>query len=322
MKVKKLALCLAALLGATTLAACTDDDKRITFNNYWQYDALSGGATVNETLTYAVTFEEGAGIDSLGYELSYGEGEYVATLKNGADPTLYTYETTLTIPVTFGFDGKSETFTDKITTTLSFMDAGNALRPISSKKTVVSHTPASSKPSSLEGSYGAYDYVIETTYNSTEGKGYSVITNNTREDKPSQTTPKFNYTSGDYSYLDNEQILLALRAVSSTTTSGTVKVYNPFLENTQRVKFSFQEKTGGDFTHTLNGAALTNKSISYRPVTLVLDEKNPGATQTAWIATADSPDKNTNRNVMLYLETPLSYSIGTLKYTLRSVQNV
>ena len=70
-----------------------------------------------------------------------------------------------------------------------------------------------------------------------------------------------------------------------------------------------------------NGSEEKVKStITYRPVSMVLDEKNPGATQTAWIAKKPetSSNSNVNRNVLLRLETPLSYGLGSLVYTLNS----
>ncbi len=320
MKAKKFTLLLAALIGASALAACTDDDKKVDFNNYWQYSSLAGGEKVNETLVYGVTFTEGAGLKSLGYTLSYGEGSYTSVLKNGDDPTQYTYTTKLTVPVTYTLGDATECFEDTITTSVSFMDAGNGLRPLSSTKTVVSHSPASSAGNELEACYAAYNYTVVTTYTEA-GKASSTITSGS-ENGESITTPDFKYGKGDYSYLDNEQILLALRAVSTSTTSGKVETYNPFLQAKQRVSFTFESKTSGEFAHTVNGNALASKNIAYRAVNLVLDAKNPGATQTAWIAaTADDPDKNTHRNALLYLETPVSYSIGTFKYTLKSAQN-
>ncbi len=316
-------LLLAALLSATTFAACTDSDKKMDFKNYWKLSSITEGEKVDETLVYGVTFEEGTGLQSLGYTLFYGEGSYTTVLKNGDDPTQYTYTTELTIPVTYTLGDATETFEDKVTTNVSFLDAGNALRPISSTKRVISHTPASSlsSPTELNGCYTSYDYTVVTTYTE-EGKGSSTITGG-GENGESVTTPSFKYGKGDYSYLDNEQLLLALRAVGADVSSGTVETYNPFLEKTQKVKLAFDTKTSGEFTHTVNGEALASKNIAYRQATIVLDSKTPGATQTAWIAsTMDDSNKNTHRNVMLYLETPLSYSMGTLKYTLQSMQKI
>ncbi len=319
MKAKKITLFLAALLGATSLAACTDSDKKIDFNNYWQYNSLTTGEAVNETLTYKVAFEKSAGVDSTGYALSYGEGRYVTTLETAANRTSYIYKTTLEIPVTYEYAGESKTFDDKITTEVTFLNAGNGLRPLSSTKTVVCHTPTSSAEGSLDSCFNAYDYTVVNAYG--EGDNATGNATVTYNDTEKTQTSSFTFGKSDYSYIDNEQLLLALRAVPTTTSTGKIEFYNPFLETSQRVSFSFAEASASEFLHTVNGEPLSSKEISYRSVSLTLDSKNPGSTQTAWIATTETTDKNAHRNVMLYLETPLSYSLGTLKYTLVSVQN-
>ncbi len=315
MKAKKLALLMAGILSVASLAACGDKDKKILWGAYWEYDSIAGGEMVNETLTYAVTFEKGAGEASLPYTLSYGEGSYVTHLKKNADRVNYTYTTELTMPVSYEYGGEKESFEDKITTTLSF--DGKTLRPLSSTKTVVSHTPSNAKASALSDCYVAHGYTVTTEYKA-EGKAVGTVLYTQSQEKESA---EFTYGKGHYSYLDNEALLLGLRAVPAETLSGSVDTYNPFLKYTQRVKFSFEDTTGGEFFHTVNGNPLSSKDISYRSVSLTLTGKNPGATQTAWIATTEAPDKNTHRNVLLYLETPLSYSLGILKYTLKSVQN-
>ncbi len=316
MKAKKLTLLLAGLLSVTALSACTDSDKRVDWNNYWKYDSLAPGEAVDETLTYEVTFKEETGLDGLLYALTYGVGSYVTTLKTATDTTQYTYTSELTMPVSYEYEGEKAEFTDKVSSTITFKDAGNGLRPVSSSKTVVSHTPANIRPSKLEDCYSAFEYTITTNYTE-DGKGSAVVNEKDAEGDP--IAKDFTYGNGDYSYLDNEQLLLALRAVPANTSSGTVESYNPFLKTMQRVNFNFDAKTGGEFSHTVNGNALASKDISYRPVRIQLNAKNPGATQTAWIAATETPGKNVHRNVMLYLETPLFYSIGTFQYTLTSM---
>ncbi len=314
MKLKKTALLLAATLCATTLAAC-GEDKKIVFYDYWKNHSESSNP-VDETLTYSVSFEKGAGLDNVNYELSYENGIYTAHLKTDGEGYLYT--TKLNLSVTYTYGEKSETFQDSVETEVRFKSAINApLTPTSSKKTVVSHTPASGNVSNFENSYVAYDYTIETVYGETPT---STVTYRETEDiAASFFSSTFTTDSEEYSYLDNEQILLALRAVQSSTTSGTVISYNPFLKATQQVNFSFQTAENDTFTYTLNGEEKTD-TISCRNVNLVLDEINPGATQTAKIAVVTNNTNNQHRNIMLSLETPLSYSFGSLVYKLKTIE--
>lgn len=321
MKLKKIALVLATVLSFSTLAACAGDNK-IVFYDYWKANSEAKGEKVNEVLEYEVTFTKSLGLDNLNYTLTYGTGKYVTTLQSVDNTDEYVYKTHLEMPVQYEYNGeKSEAFVDTVDTEVRFYSAlKDALKPISSTKTVLSHTPVGSQTSSLADSYVVYQYSITTSYDA-EGNGSSqIIYQKTEDMEAKEDTPStFSILSDKYNYLDNEQILLALRAVQSSTSSGAVACYNPFLKKLQTVSFSFNAAENGAFSHTLNGNALENTTISFRKGTLVLSETNPGATQTVKIATVSSSASNVNRNVMLSLETPLSYSMGTLVYTLKSV---
>ena len=118
-------------------------------------------------------------------------------------------------------------------------------------------------------------------------------------------------------YLDNEQLIFALRAMAAKTSSAKLQVYSPFAEAVQKVGITFNAEESAEFTFLKNGTEET-KALTYRPASIVLDEKNPGATQTAWVAKTTDSTKNEYRNVVLKLETPLSYGLGSLIYTLKS----
>lgn len=325
MKAKKIVLALAALTAFCSFAACTNTDKKILFNDYWEKNSMAHG-TIDETLVYKVTHEKGSGLDVIGYSLNYGEGTYVTNLKSQGDG--YVYTTALTIPVTYQYgDDKAQSLIDTVTSEVVFARSGNALRPVSSKKSVVSHTPNSGAGISSATCYSYYDFSIETSY-PTQGDATSTVTykqyeidEETKEKvevDPIVESSTFAFSDDDYSCLDNEQLLVALRAISTSTTTGSFKAYSPFVKAMQKIDFSFQTETSAEFTYILNGqTAKTN--ISYRPVTFVIDDTNPGATQTAWIASATNPQNNTHRNVMLKLVTPLSYSLGNLVYELVSI---
>lgn len=313
---KKIVLALAAVLAVSSFAACTTTDQKLIFNDYWEQNSLAPSSSLEETLEYKVSFEKGSGLDAVGYSLSYGEGTYVTTLKSQGQG--YVYTTSLTIPVTYQYEGdESATKTDSVQTEVVFQRSSNALRPVSSKKSVVSHTPINSGAFSTESCFSPYNFSVETTY-PTEGKATSTVTYNKGEGDPDVVSSSFNFDGGKYSYLDNEQLLLALRAISTSTSSGSVKIYNPYVETTQKIDLTFSEAVGAEFSYTLNGVqAKTN--ITYRPVTIKIDDKNPGSSQTAWIATTSNPENNEHRNVMLKLVTPLSYSLGELVYELVSI---
>nr|MBR6778466.1 hypothetical protein [Clostridia bacterium] len=320
MKAKKIVLALAAVLAFCSFAACTDTDQKIIFNDYWEEDSLSGSSSINETLEYKVTYEKSGGADAIGYTLTYGEGKYTTTLKSHTHEgqQAYSYTTSLTMPVTYQYGtDEAVSLTDTVTTEVVFLRSKDSLRPISSTKKTVSHTPLNSAGTTSKSCYATYDFSVVTTYPA-EGKATSTVTYNRENDEPTTATSTFSPSNKKLSYLDNEQLLLALRAISSSTSSGSVKIYNPFIEAKQTIKFSFSEETGSEFTYLLNGEN-KKENITYRPVSITIDDRNPGSTQTAWIAKTTNPQKNTQRNVMVKLIVPLSYSLGNLVYDLVSV---
>lgn len=325
MKAKKVVLVLAALTVFSSFAACTDVNKKVSFNDYWEKNSMAHG-TIDETLEYKVTHEKGAGLDVIGYSLTYGEGKYVTNLKSQGEG--YVYTTSLTMPVTYQLAGdEAETLVDSVTSQVVFARSSNGLRPVSSTKTVVSHTPANGAGISTDTCYALYDFSVVTSY-PTEGDASSTVTykkytideatGEKKETDPLVIASTFDFNDDDYSCLDNEQLLLALRAISSSTTMGSFKAYSPFVESMQKIDFNFQAETSAKFSFLLNGNE-AKTDIAYRPVTLSIDATNPGATQTAWIASLSNAQNNTHRNVMLKLVTPLSYSLGSLVYELVSI---
>ncbi len=321
MKIRKIALTLAALLGVSCLAACGDNDKSIAFGNYWELDSMASALRANETMVYDVTFEKSSGMNSLGYVFTYENGKYTTTLQYSETEQTYTYHTELSIDVIFAIDETTtEVKHDSIVSTVVFAPAKDELLPISSTKTVISSSPnKKEKVKTIDDCYTAYDYAVVTNYAS-GSKASSVLTYNVTKDfeEEEKIESTFKYGTGKYSYLDNEQLLLALRAVPSDTTSGSIKTYDSATESTRKVRFSFDSKDTEKFTHTVNGEALAADTVSYRPVTLKYSGTNPGATQTAWIATLTNNRNNANRNMLLKLITPLYHNLGTLTYTLKA----
>ena len=312
MKMKKITSACALFLTATLLCGCASDTK-IKFEPYWSESIASGA--VSETLVYDVRFA--ANENNYGFEIAYTDGEYTTKLTSGSDENgrkIYTYTTSLTVDVTYTFNGEStEKMTDTVYSKVTFLAANNGLFPISSTKSVKSHSPVGNAPLSLEGCYSLYEYSLNTSYTETEGVSSLEMDGQT-------TTKTFEIGKSDYRYLDNEQLLLSLRAISASTSSAYVTSYSPFANALQTVSIAYSSAESGEFSFYKNGSEeKVTETISYRPVQMKLNENNPGATQTAWIASAPDPYNNKHRNVMLKLETPIAYNLGTLVYTLSSV---
>lgn len=314
MKIKKLAPILAITLCVSALSGCTGD-QRVSFHSYWQQNSLVK-ESIHETLIYDVAFEAEDGLDKIGYGLSYENGQYKTVLVSEEvdGKTVYTYTTEFTITATYTLGSNSESFTDRIVSVSKFYDAENALRPISSVKEIVSHSPVSGG-SRLEVSdcYETFEYSAAITYDADGKEGKSIVTQKGEPPKEKE----FEINEKHYRYVDNEVLLFAVRGLSSSVDAAKVLAYSPFAGSVQTISLSFGQEASTDFTFFKNGAEST-PTITYRPLSIVLDEKNPGATQTAWIAKTTDAANNAHRNVILKLQTPLSYSLGTLVYTLSS----
>lgn len=328
MKAKKIFSAIALAMGFTVLAACADVSATFTLGEYWKYNSLNT-EDIHEVVTYDVAFNDDDydGMKNLGYTLDYENGSYKTVLKSETKDgaVIYTYTTEFSIDVTYACNDEKETFTDTVVSSVSFYGADKKLQPIHSTKTTFSHSPMiGSEQTSTKYCYSIFHQTAETNY---EGEEWTcTVTDHTLKegDKGYQTTDTFEKNE-KLTFFDNEQLLVAARAFGPSTLSGKAQTYQQVIDNTQTVKFTFadsDEEEGREFSLFINDAKESvKKKISYRTVSLVFDEKNPGATQTAWIATGDAT-KNTYRNIMLYLETPLSYGIGKLVYTIKGVSGV
>ncbi len=313
---KKLLSAIALTLCATTFISCSAANQKVAFNEYWfeNVNVLPAvpPATVLETLEYGVEFKKASGFGD-NYTVDYQNGVYTTKLSLTGDE--YLYETSLSIDVTYTAGGKSEQMRDSIVTWVKFKK-GSKLQPIASHKEISCHSPEGGG-STIEDCYKAYNYTVDTTYNENGLGGKSVIVNN--DPKANNDPQERTFTVEDkYTCLDNEQLLFALRGLSQSTSTASVSVYAPFSGVVQSINLSYaplQKET--EFTFEKNG--VSNKhAINYYPVSLKINAQLPGATQTVWIAEMTNAQSNTFRNVMLQLETPLSYNLGSLIYKLKS----
>jgi hypothetical protein len=313
-KRNKLAYFAAVMASTVTLASCNNTPVKTTFDPYWQTDILQT-VKISETLTYEITFK--ASEKSLNnYGLKYETGSYVTTLNskmvNGE--MLYVYETQLNIKGELSFEDNVHTFEDSVTTSVEFKNAANGLAPIQSTKTYVCHSPRNVK-ATAETKFADWKETGEVKVNHAE-KTASILRN-------SQTTP---YVSSIYlkkekhSWLDNEQVLTALRAVHQADNAGyKFHVYAPFTRAVQTVSATFGKKSVVEnFALTINEQSFLG-DVSYFPVTLILDEKDKGSEQELWIAACTDVRNNTHRNVILKNVVYLPYSYGSLTYTLKTV---
>lgn len=320
---RKIFLALTTVLSAVFLASCSCDscagNTKVSFKDYYLQDAdHAAGNEFNETITYSVTHTGNNTYNN--YSVQYSNGTYQTNLKKVSDEkgdTYILFTSTFSINVSYTYNGEtSELFTDTSTSAVTFRDAKNMLTPVSSTKTVYSHSPAQSA-NALKDCYVEYHQTVTTTYNSDCTAGSSNIINHLKADE--KTSYDFEIEDTDkYAYLDNEQLLFALRCMNPNTT-GKVQVYSPFANSVQTISTAFGSSNSTDFKNlTINGKTHESLQISYLPVTMEIDVKNNGTTQTAWIAETKNTNNNTYRNVMLKYIVPLPFTLGELHYNLVS----
>ena len=307
---KKLFSTLALALCATTFISCGGANEKVTFKEYWFEDANVTPATVMETLSYDVEFKKSSGLSTNGYIVDYKNGEYTTKLTLTGD--VYRYETSLTIDAVFTVGNQTVEKSDSILSWVEFKKTAK-LQPIASHKEIVNHSP-SNGGTTIETCFIPCDYTVDTTYNSDGLGGKTVIVNNKNEAKQEKT---FN-VEDKYTYLDNEQLLFAIRGLSQSTATATLSVYAPFSSVVQNISLQYSAlKKGTEFTFQ-KGEEKIKKVINYYPVSVKINAQLPGATQTVWIAETGNASANTFRNVILQWETPLSYNLGSLIYKLKS----
>ena len=315
MKNKKITAAVCALLSACFLSACATTNSQVTFNNFWFNDPtiIDPAIGVLETLTYDVKFTALSKGD--GYDLQYNDGTYTATLSmekvNGEN--VYVYETELEISGKYFCGADEKAFTDTTSATVKFMKNGK-LTPVYSQKTIENYSPTSAG-TSIETCYTYVHYQIETEYHDQATSGTTTVTNLETQ----KTSTKTFEIDSKYTYLDNEQLLFALRGLSQNQ-SPYFYVYAPFSEKVQTIKTIFNTKEETVEYAYDNGTENGFEGIvNAYPITLQVDAKLSGASQTVWVAEYN-PTLNTHRNVILKMQTSLAYNLGTLTYTLKKAE--
>ena len=324
MKLKKLLPVLALSLAATTLTAC--GDKTVSLGKYWQLDATAKTEAFYEQATYAIS-SEATESSYCNYKVEY-TGTYVTTLESVTNVDYdYVFKTDLTITAKFTLGTDTVEKTDTATTEVRFV-AGENLRPVYSKKTMACHVPLQGEYLNVNECYTLIDYNYEIDYKQTEKGGsiqgqYHVTKNDKVTDVELKDTFSF---EDDYTFVDNDLLLVAARAFDASESSAVVSTYGVFTENLQKVKFSLSDadkKAAESFNYTViapdGTESAAKKDIVCRTAKISLDQTNPGATQTVKFAKNTDEKTNTYRNVIVEITTPLSFGMGEIYYKLAKV---
>ena len=313
---KLLSTILAVALCSTAFTACNQDNS-VTFSPFWHERAEAPQDGTIEKLTYAVSFEKSSGLN-FNYSVDYKNGVYTTTLTRFDDngTKRYRYETSLQITVIYECDGTtSAPFTDSVTSWVEFETAETGLKPLKMHKETKSHSPVSTEVTNVEESYVYYETTTDIDYVSGTATVVTVWPDFTENETNTRTSTV--KKEDKYTHLDNEQLLVAVRGISpENNSSPSFSVYSPYTDAAQIIQASFGSKKARKVANlTINGMKI-EKEISYYPVTLSLNAKNSGMSQTLHVAAKIPSGANTYRNVVLSYEAPLSLNLGTLTYSL------
>lgn len=284
-----------------------------------------------EKLEYSVKFQGSKPGD---YSVAYDEGTYTTELKaetyefdDHSSKTVYSYSTELQISGHFTYQGVvGETFNDFIRSEVIFHETGlNKFCPIRSTKTIHSTNPVVNPTEEVTSELFYVTRTVEySTMKSSKleeapltGATVTATVHATKEGEEDKTSDPLEVKiERDDSYLDNEQILFALRGLNMASASSIrFGTNNPQTDEIVTVKFTGSPSEDPlDLVFTIDGDPRPEGSIKAYKVQFGYDLAYSGMPRTAWYAA--KTEGNPYRNVLLRLDDELPNGYGTLRYTL------
>ena len=322
---KKIRLAGLLLLAPLTLLSACSGGTPLSFTANWYRNTALGGS-VNDTLeelTYEVSFTPAENNSS--FSVEYDTGSYTTRLKNanialsdGTTKEGYIYTTELTISGRYRLGSEvSEDFSDRVSSSVSFLPVTDGLKPVKSEKEVLSTSPIVSLPETLEGAFETYHYTYDVSYDAALTTATAVYTDLNAE-TPAPETREY-AIDGTTTYLDNEQILFALRGLSLSSVA-TFRTVNSVMGIVTEVSTGTSTtgptslKESVDFT--MDGTAVKTE-IDAVQVPIIYQSTPSGQQQDLVYAATTDTNNNTYRNVLLRMEVPVLQSLGTLVYRLK-----
>lgn len=322
---KKIRLAGLLLLAPLTLLSACSGGTPLSFTANWYRNTALGGS-VNDTLeelTYEVSFTPAENDSS--FSVEYDTGTYTTRLINanialsdGSTKEGYIYTTELTISGRYRLGSEvSEDFSDRVSSSVSFLPVTDGLKPVKSEKEVLSTSPIVSLPETLEGAIETYHYTYAVSYDAALTTATAVYTDLNVE-TPAPETREY-AIDGTTTYLDNEQILFALRGLSLSSVA-TFRTVNSVMGIVTEVSTGTSTtgptslKESVDFT--MDGTAVKTE-IDAVQVPIIYQSTPSGQQQDLVYAATTDTNNNTYRNVLLRMEVPVLQSLGTLVYRLK-----
>ena len=258
-----------------------------------------------------------------------------------ADEVVYYYRTELTISVQYtlkrGNKDKSDWFEDHMVTESYFRAAGKSLQPVYSRQDIKSTSPANYQPVTLQEAYQKIEKSYENFYNDRCSKVLSITYDENGQESERKEYGKLNKL--ERTLFDNSSLYIAARSLKLS--SGLSESVN---------LFSAAAGSVSEYAITGSGATLdsTDEKLEIKHISKELQDKGlfiptedsevvstvaininyaggnlHGTTQTVWYAALPSDDNavNVSRATLLKLSIPISFSLGTLNYSLKEIKS-
>ncbi len=320
---KKIKFASLLLFAPLALLSACGGVSRIEFQTNWYRNTALGDdiAGTSEVLEYEVSVFDAA--EHNGLTAEYTNGTFVTRLENRPVKTEtetkegYVLETQFAIDVKFSFGGAStEVLHDEVSSHVEFLSVGESLRPVYSKKTVHNRAP-NDLPESLETCYTEYSYSYEISYNDALTSATVTYTDFLPDANGNTAEPTKREVNigGKSSYLDNEEILFALRGMNFGDVQPVFRTYNfttgTVLETTLN---DTAKEVAEPVSFERNGEAVVSDALP--AVELKVGMRGIGQSRVIVFAKKTSDTDNVNRNVPLRMETPILRSLGKMRYKL------
>ncbi len=348
--------CAVIFAGCTGCNGCGANEKanEAAFSSNWYADTNYRyiqpnfvGEDKAEVIKYSVTQDkETAGNAS--YSVEYAEGAYTTTFYATKldktlideeyrdaypdDLTVYCYKTELNFSsVTFKMKNSegSKKFDEGESTETEcyFTDVNSHLRPLYSKIRTNCHIPAEYQTSDINETYEHVNQTVTTSYKYDGTAAKTVITDEV--DSANNSTKTVNgLDKTDNSLIDVCGLNTAIRAMQlSASFTQVISVYSP-AGGMQNYTFTGSADALSEEERKAYEGILENKEL-YVPgegktlntvcVTAALNADMEGVSQKYWFAAIENAKNNRGRTTMVKMSVPLTFSLGTLNYSLKEI---
>lgn len=343
---KKKILAIASFLAAMLLfAGCSGMSATAITANWHKDNSVEYDPAFYEQLTYNIEYSDDDATSTI-YQLKDFKGTYQVSIKEAPDVTVpnmqspgfpgYKLESIATLSGTYAEKNGSLEYSfenDTIRSVVYFhrLGEGHTLEPVYSKTEYFVHAPYTASLNKMDIAISKYD--VEIQYNEKCSK--ATLTKTDRSDEITETIPEelsknvhiekavntektVSKLQKSYSYFDNAQLFFIARGIAfKENSSATV---TSILGNTggkASVKFTCSEVSSHRYAFDMDGQNI-NTEISTAKVSMGLNAGNSsGGSSTLYFAT--QTNSANYRNLLLQLEEPYSFGMGTLVYKLASV---